>query len=379
MKARRTPKNVQAELAAIVQSSDDAIIGKDLDGVITSWNRGAERLYGYSAEEMIGRSIAVLMPPEAADDFPNIMQRLQRGDRVDHYETVRLAKDGTRLIVSLSVSPVRNRKGVVIGASAVARDITERIRTEEALLRSEKLAAAGRLAGTIAHEINNPLEAITNLIYLSLCDDSLSPTTRRYLETAQGEVQRVSRIARQTLSFYRNKDAPEEFSIRGLLSSLLLVLENRVHKKHVNLETQVRVSSDVLFGVEGDIRQIVLNLLSNSIDAVRSNGRVVVRISEARAWRRSGRRGIRISIADNGSGIEPHLTRKLFEPFYTTKAGHGTGLGLWVTRQIVQKHGGYIRVRSSTRKPRAGAVFSVVMPSVLISMPKADEIVRMAA
>jgi PAS domain S-box-containing protein len=197
-------REARLQLAAIVESSADAIIRQDVKGKITHWNKGAERLYGYSAEEVIGKSIGLLMPPERSDDFVEIMQQLAAGQRVEHYETIRQRKDRTTVDVSLSVSPIFNTDGKVVGAAAIARDISGRKQSEEALRKAEKLSATGRLAAAIAHEINNPLETLNNLVYLLQGNESLDETGRQYLRLAQGELQRAAHVTKQMLGFHRH-------------------------------------------------------------------------------------------------------------------------------------------------------------------------------
>ncbi len=214
-------REARLQLAAIVESSADAIISKDMDGKITHWNRGAEQLYGYSSEEMIGKSVALLMPPERSDDFPEIMGKLRKGERVEHYETVRQKKDGTRIDVSLSVSPILNTDGKVVGAAAIARDISGRKQAEEALRKAEKLSATGRLAAAIAHEINNPLESLTNLAYLLQLNESLDSTARHYVRLAQEELQRAAHITKQMLAFHRHSSKPALVNLPELLNNVL--------------------------------------------------------------------------------------------------------------------------------------------------------------
>ncbi len=188
-------------LAAIVQSSDDAIISKNLQGIVTSWNPAAERIFGYTAEEMIGESILKIIPPELHDDEPRILETISRGERIDHFETTRVAKSGERMSVSLTISPVRDNAGKIIGAAKIARDITAQKRTEQALRVTERLASVGRLAATVAHEINNPLEAATNLLYLAR-ERVVRDDVRGFLAMAEEELDRVAHLTKQTLGFY---------------------------------------------------------------------------------------------------------------------------------------------------------------------------------
>ena len=194
-------REARLQLAAIVESSADAIISKDMNGKITHWNQGAARLYGYSSPEVVGKSIALLIPPERSDDFAEIMRKLGNGERIEHYETIRQRKDGTRIDVSLSVSPILDTGGKVVGAAAIAHDMSGRKQAEEALRKAEKLSATGRLAAAVAHEINNPLEALTNLVYLLQTNESLDSAAREHVHLAQEELRRATHVTRQMLAF----------------------------------------------------------------------------------------------------------------------------------------------------------------------------------
>ncbi|HET9697377.1 MAG TPA: PAS domain S-box protein, partial [Terriglobales bacterium] len=205
---KRAADEARLKLAAIVESSDDAIVSKDLDGIITSWNKGAERIFGYTAEEIIGRSVLTIIPPELHHEEPEILRNLRAGNRIEHYETRRMTKDGQLIDVSLTISPIKDPTGRIIGVSKIARNISDIKRAQEALIQSEKLAATGRMAATIAHEINNPLEAVTNLAYLLVTDPSLNDKARHYAQMLLNEVSRASDITRQTLAFYRDTTGP---------------------------------------------------------------------------------------------------------------------------------------------------------------------------
>ncbi|HEY6376327.1 MAG TPA: PAS domain S-box protein, partial [Edaphobacter sp.] len=197
-----------ARLAAIVECSTDAIIAKNLDGVIENWNRGAEQLFGYTAEEAVGQSITMLMPPDRVREEPAILERIRRGEHIDHYESVRRRKDGSLLDVSLSISPIVDKNGQIVGASKIARDISERKLTEAALIKSEKLAAAGRLAATLAHEINNPLQAVANLVSIWAQSSGLDAQGQACAAMAESELRRVTHLTQQSLSFYRESAFP---------------------------------------------------------------------------------------------------------------------------------------------------------------------------
>ncbi|MGC1299084.1 MAG: PAS domain S-box protein, partial [Alloacidobacterium sp.] len=189
---RRRLDNSRFRLAAIVDSADDAIISKDLNGIIESWNQGASRMFGYTPEEIIGQSILLLIPEERHYEEDEILRKLRAGERIEHYETTRARKNGDLVEVSVTISPIRNNEGKVIGASKIARDISDRKRMEKMLIQSEKLAATGRMAAAIAHEINNPLESLMNLIFLACQSCEASPKALNYLLTAEAELDRVS-------------------------------------------------------------------------------------------------------------------------------------------------------------------------------------------
>jgi signal transduction histidine kinase len=236
----------------------------------------------------------------------------------------------------------------------------ERTRSmEQAVLESEKVATAGRMAATLAHEINNPLDAIVNCLYL-LDLANLSPREQKYLELAREEVQRVVRITRHTLGFYRSSETPEEFDCSALATEVIAAFQPVANERGVQLEARIE-SGQMLNGFPGEIRQLLTNLIINAMDA----GGTVARVSVVSSCDRMSpeRRGLRISVADNGKGISKEHGASLFEPFFTTKGEKGTGLGLWVCKGIVQKHNGTIGFRSIPRPVRACCVFSVFLPS----------------
>ena len=354
-------EEARQRLSAIVESSDDAIISKDLNGIVTSWNAAAEKMFGYTAEEMIGRSILTIIPRELYDDENRILSTITRGERIEHFETERVRKNGTRVEVSLTVSPVRDQSGKIIGAAKIARDVTATKKAERDMRTAERLASVGRLAATVAHEINNPLEAITNLVYLAKVSDSQS-TANRYLTAAEEELDRIFHISKQTLGFYRDVKGSMPVRLSAMVSSLLSVFSSRTRNKNIQVLPEIKDDIEIN-AVPGEIRQVIANLLSNSIDAVAMGGQIRIRV--AAASERSGGRsqGVRLTVADNGTGITPELRSHLFEPFVTSNKDVGTGLGLWISKNIVEAHGGKIRVKSSTKPGASWTVFSVFLPA----------------
>jgi PAS domain S-box-containing protein len=348
-------------LAAIVESADDAIVSKDLNGIVTSWNRAAEKMFGYTAEEMVGRSITTIIPLELHDDEPRILATIMRGERIDHFETVRVAKNGERKEVSLTVSPVKDESGRIVGAAKIARDITQQKKTERALRMSERLASVGRLAATMAHEINNPLEAITNFVYLAR-SRATRQDVRDFLGQAEEELARIAHLTKQTLGFYRETKEAAPTRIGPILDQIMSVFATRIRNRGIEVRKEIRDDREI-YAVADEIRHLLANLLSNSIDAVPSGGKIRVRVSATDSIG-TERSGVRLTVGDSGSGIPPAARSELFEPFFTTKKEVGTGLGLWLCKGIVERHHGSIRVKSSTAPGNSWTVFSVVLPSL---------------
>ncbi|HTV66449.1 MAG TPA: PAS domain S-box protein [Bryocella sp.] len=354
------PNHLESDrlLAAIVESSDDAIVSKDLNGVVTSWNRGAERIFGYTPREIVGKSITLIIPPELQDDEPRILAKIRAGERIDHFETVRLHKDGHRIDISLTVSPVRDSQGRIVGAAKIARDISEKKRLEAAIRTNERLAAVGRLAAAIAHEINNPLEAVINLVYLAQRTPGLPELVRGHLIRADRELARVSHIAQQTMAFYRDGSRPTALLVSDVIDDLVVIYERKIALKGLTIERKVRSDLTVVAS-EGELKQVLSNLITNAIDACESGGKLTIRgyrIENSRTCRH----GVRIVVADNGRGIPAEHRRRVFAPFFTTKET-GTGLGLWVSKELVEKRGGSIHIRSRQSHP-SGTVVSIYLP-----------------
>jgi PAS domain S-box-containing protein len=357
---RKAAEEAQRRLATIVESSNDAIVGKDLNGIVMTWNPGAERMFGYSANEMIGRPITTIIPPELEEDERRILETIGRGQAVEHFETVRLTKSGERINVSLTVSPIKDDTGRVVGAAKTARDITRQKKTDQALRMTERLASVGRMAATVAHEINNPLEAVTNLVYLAKGSAALNEV-QLFLNEIEEELNRISQITKQTLGFYRETVAPGAMKVGEMLPPLISMLGKRARNNGIEIRPEIRQDPEI-YAIAGEIRQLIANLLNNSIDAIDSGGLIRIRI-DANGLNGQHPTGIRITIADSGRGIPPFARLKLFEPFFTTKKDVGTGLGLWVCTNIVKRHHGSIRVKSSTSPGRSWTVFSVFLPS----------------
>jgi len=245
----------------------------------------------------------------------------------------------------ISVYPVRTTPNQVRWAGIIVLDASERKRNEEALRRSEKLAVTGRLAASIAHEINNPLEAVTNLLFLLRNFSELPAAAQQYATMAEHEVRRIAEITQQTLRFYRQPSQQARTTMAELLDPVLSLYQNRLGALNIHVERDYAAEM-TLFCFAGEIRQVFANLVGNAIDASSDGGRLLVRARRSRLWKDSAQTGIRFAIADTGSGMAPEVREHIFEAFFTTKEVTGTGLGLWVSHEIVLKHHGLMHVRS---------------------------------
>jgi PAS domain S-box-containing protein len=361
-------------LASIVESSDDAIIGKSLDGIITSWNNGAERLFGYTAEEAVGKPVAILIPPDRHDEERIILERIGRGERVEHYETVREHKDGSSIIVSLTISPVKDVGGRIIGASIIARDITEQRRAEarEKALMAEithmnRTAAAGQLSASIAHELNQPLTGVVTKV----------GAVRRWLAAEKPDIDRVrdaldqietashsaSEIITNVKSMF-SKDTCDkvEVDINKLIRGVMGLLSVDMRRHRIEFKMDLDDQLPVIFANRVQLQQAILNLVMNAIDAMRS---AQLRVLSVKSDPR-GRDGVHVSIADTGIGIDPASADKLFKPLFTTKE-HGMGMGLSICHSIIENHGG--RIWASPAGP--GSIFQFELPINTVQEPGA--------
>ncbi len=344
------------ELAAIVESSDDVIVSKDLNGIIRSWNAAATRLFGYSADEMIGASILKLIPEDLHSDEKTIMENIRAGRRVEHFETVRRTKSGQLLDVSLTVSPIKDKHGRVIGASKILQDISTRKRLEQALLQAEKIAVTGRMAATIAHEINNPLEAVMNLMYL-LRPMIVDPAGISYFQSVETELGRVSHIAKQTLGYYHEHAAASSASIGEIALHAITIYEPRCTATGIAIKKAIHSSRKIVLR-RGEMMQMVSNLMMNSIYAMQKGGVLSISVEDAVG----SPDGVILTIQDNGVGIAESDLPRVFEAFFTTGNTVGTGIGLFIANQFVEGHGGRIEIESRQDGEDHGTRVRVFLP-----------------
>jgi PAS domain S-box-containing protein len=493
---QRKAQRVAAELAAIVEYSGDAIATKNLDGIIQTWNSAAERLFGYKREEIVGKPVTVLIPPDRLDEEAEILKRIRQGRPSERLETIRVAKDGRQIHVSLGVSPIKDADGHIIGASKVLHDITELAASREALVRdkqllaaqeewlrttltsigdaviatdpdglitlmnpvaekltewkseeaigklltdvfrivnqetrkhadnpvekvrrlnhvvglanhtvliskggqeividdsgapirdsngkivgivlifrdvtqqraleaalksNERLALAGRLSASIAHEIHNPLDTVGNALFLLDQQVGTEPKARQLIETALSEVQRVAEISKNMLSLHRESRTASKVKLSELLEGAVALVAETIAKGRRNIEVVPGFQGEVEV-FPSELRQVFTNVIKNAIEATADGGNIKV---YSETTHQSGQSGVLVRVVDNGVGIPEQLQSKLFSPFVSTKEEKGTGLGLWVSRNIMEKHGGSIRLSSSSEPNPRGTTASIFVP-----------------
>jgi two-component system cell cycle sensor histidine kinase/response regulator CckA len=366
--APKAAEELQLKLASIVESSDDAIIGEDPDGTITSWNDAATRIFGYSAEEMIGTNITALTPEGRADDSFEVVQRIQRGEHVRHYETVRRRKGGTEIAVDLSISPIRDAAGHVVGASKIARDITDRKRTQEQIVYSQKIESLGVLAGGVAHDFNNLLMAISANTTLILDEVPPRSATADLAGNVLIATEQASHLTRQMLHYSgKGRFAVEPISLTKQIEDIVLLFRSAI-PKGIKLRLELDPNLPPIIADAGQVQQLVTNLVLNAAEAIASDGVVTITAS-LQELSGTGNQNLAgnpvppgtyamLEVRDTGNGMDEATQARIFDPFFTTKFT-GRGLGLAAVLGIVRGHRGGISVSS---QPGKGTLFQVFFP-----------------
>lgn len=352
-------------LNTTIRSIGDAVIACDADGNVVFMNFVAERLTGWKEDEAKGQELHKVFPIFNEDTRAVVENPVDKVRRLGTIvglanHTFLVSKNGDEICIDDSGAPIRDSNGKMIGVVLVFRDITDRRMSEGALMRAEKLAAAGRLAASVAHEVNNPLEGLTNLVYIARRSEELDEV-RQLLMQAESELGRIAHITRQSLGFYREASSPAHFKPAKVVQEVSSFYASRAAILGVKFIVNATTEREVI-GSAGELRQILSNLLANSLDACTKGATIRIETHTAVDPRNPSRAGVRITVADTGTGIAPEHIKSIFEPFFTTKLDTGTGLGLWVSRELVEKHGGSLRVRSSTVDSRCGTVFSIFLP-----------------
>ena len=360
-------------LAAVVASSDDAIISKTVDGLVTSWNAGAERMFGYTAGEMVGGPISRLAIAGREDEMPAILERVRRGERVEHFETERRHKDGSKVFVSLTVSPIHDEAGRVVGASKVAKDITEARRSAEALqlaqerlqdqhrelLHAARLGELGQMAATLAHEINQPLSAIINYLHAGAAlmgqdDPEARPMLEEAIQLATDQAVRAAEVVRRLRSFAKPNDgasSPER--INEVVQETAALAGIDVGRRGVKVIVEPDPQNDLINLDRIGIQQVLMNLIRNALEAMDGQAAPELTLST-----RSTPETVEVCVADTGPGLASSVRGRLFQPFVTTK-GDGMGIGLSICRKIIEAHGGSLWAED---RAGGGAIFRFALP-----------------
>jgi len=358
-------------------SLGDAVIATDGKGHVTFLNSMAEKLMGTTLSVTRGKYIENVFPifnETTLKPVDNPVKKVMEHGAIiglaNH--TVLLNTNGTYIPIEDSAAPIRDGRGRIVGVVMVFRDATTERKSQEVLRKTEKLAAAARLAATVAHEINNPLEAIGNLIYISKGTEGLPESAFTNLSLAEEELSRVSHITRQTLGFYRESKLPNEVDLPTLVESVLNIYSNKFRTKNITLLRDFHDCPPIQ-ALAGELKQAVANLISNAADAVPHAGTICVRIN---CHEDATTHIVKIIVEDDGPGIAPEHRDHIFEPFFTTKKDVGTGLGLWVTKEIIERHSGTVEVRSMNGTGPSGTAFSITLPvrpdfqDILVQAPK---------
>jgi PAS domain S-box-containing protein len=345
--------------ARLLDIATEAIIVRGPDGRITFWNAGAEKTYGWTRQEAVGQSIHQFLQTTFPVPFGEIEEQL-RVKRSWHGRVTQTKKDGERIIIECRKTMNEDDEAVL----EVSRDITAEIKAEEMLRTSDKLAAMGRVAGIIAHEINNPLAAITNIFFLLRNHPSVRGEARSLIAIAEQELERVSQITRQTLSFYRETSKPVVVFVPEILDDVLDLQHRLLAGSHIKVEKKYSSAAPIT-GFPAELRQVFLNLVGNAIQAMSNGGVLGIHVREATDWRMN-KRGTMISIIDTGVGVKPQDAPHLFQPFFSTKSSNGTGLGLWISKGIVQKYEGRITFRTLRLSNGKITCFRVFLPGISV-------------
>jgi PAS domain S-box-containing protein len=358
---RQIEKSLQhreAELAEILENAVEGVQQVGPDQKILWANHALLKLLGYRAEEYVNHQLSEFHVNQYT--FDDFWQKLMRREDIYDFPAELKCKDGSVKHVRIHSNGLWEG-GQFVHTRCFVRDVTEQMKMEEALRKSEKLALAGRFAATVAHEINNPLEALRNLIHLARTAEQESKYRAHYLALADSELSRVAQITKRFLGFYREKSDPVQIKVSDVLDEVVAMLGPTLDRKGLHVERRYERESQVLAST-AHLRQIILNLVTNAVDACERGEKIILHVRTVTDWRNGNGRGVRIIVADTGRGIRQSERNKIFEPFFTTKQDVGTGLGLWITKQLIENYSGRIRMRSSEAEGHSGTTFSMFFP-----------------
>jgi PAS domain S-box-containing protein len=349
-----------------LKSLGEAVVSTDQSGNVSFINPVAQQLTGWDHSEAHGRpfgEVVQLKDERTSNDVEDPINAVRRAQKVVGFSNSLMltSREGQKYPIELTGAPILSERSEVVGVAVVFRDVTQRRQTEQTLRTSERLTLAGRLSATIAHEIRNPLDTVTNLVYLLQQDQKPGYPAVQYLQMASDELARIAQITGQLLTFHREARSPVQVNLTEVLESVLVLFAPQIKQNHIQVK-RVFEADHCVRGFPGELRQVFSNLVGNSIEAMSGGGELILRIRESSLASDPTRKGMRITVMDNGAGIPRGVRKNLFAPFYTTKGEKGTGLGLWVSEGIVSKHEGTIHVISRTRPGKSGTAFSVFLP-----------------
>jgi two-component system CheB/CheR fusion protein len=354
---RQEEERLSAQLRAIVETSEDAILSEDMDGIVQSWNRGAEHIFGYSAQEVVGRQIAILLPPGRAHEEHDILERIRHGGRVKHFVTLRVCKDGREIHVSLTVSPIHDGAGRIIGASHIARDITEQTEFEEQMRQTQKLESLGVLVGGLAHDFNNLLTGIMGNASLAADEVHDPERTRQRIEEILQASERAALLIRQMLAYAgKGRFVVEPLDLSAQVRDILPLLRPSISRL-IDLELHLEPGVPPIAADRAQIQQVIMNLAINAAEAIEDRPGVVTIITASKDA--GDERQVVLEVRDTGVGMDEATRSRMFDPFFTTKFT-GRGLGLSAVMGIIRGHQGTISVDSA---PGRGSTFTVVFPA----------------
>jgi PAS domain S-box-containing protein len=353
-------------LQITLKSLGDAVVSTDALGAVSFLNPVAEKLTGWNHQTARGRplrDVLRIMDERTRTELEDPVALVRRSQGVVNVSShvALISRSGQEYPVELTGSPILNECNQLVGIVVVFRDITQRRQTDQTLRSSERLALAGRLSATIAHEIRNPLDTVSNLIYLLRHEQHPENMTSQYLELAGEELARIAQITGQLLTFHREAQAPVEVNLADVLQSVLVLFAPQIRKAHIDVEQRFE-TVPLVRGFPGELRQVFSNLVGNALDAMPNGGKLILHLRQSSLTADPARRGVRVTILDTGAGIAAGVRKNLFAPFFTTKGEKGTGLGLWVSRGIIDKHEGTIHLASRMRAGKSGTAFSVFLP-----------------
>jgi PAS domain S-box-containing protein len=348
-----------------LRSIGDAVIATNADGRVIFMNEVAEKMTGWPLSESHGKDLKEIfnivnevtrIKPE--NPVAKVIRMGQVLGLTNH--TALISRSGMEFPIEDSGAPIRDKDGQITGVVIVFHDVSEKRTAEKAVRDSERLATTGRLASLLAHEIHNPLDTIGNLLYLIDHGADMPQTVREHVAMASEELTRVTQMTQHMLAFQREAKKPVPIKISEVLHNVIALYERKIASAAIKVEKQVEFEGEFI-GLPGEMRQVFANLMGNAIEAIGKNGKIRLHAYASRDWR-LGRRGLRVTVADNGPGIPSEIRNNIFDPFFTTKGEGGTGLGLWITSGIIENNDGILRLRTVTRAGRSGTCFSVFFP-----------------